>query len=393
MHIRIAPRDAPFRRVRPAPFEMTSLITELNARSRDIFRHIVEAFVETGGPIGSRTISKRLGSKHLNAGLSPASIRNVMADLEDLGLLYAPHVSAGRLPTELGLRLFVDGLLEVGRLSPLERRRIDHRLETQGISVEQALEEATATLSGLSGCAGLVLAPKTESPLKHIEFVGLGPGRVLVVLVTESGVVENRVIHVAPGIPPSALVEAGNYLNARLVGRTLAEARKAILREMETQRGEIDGLTSRLVEAGLAVWAGDRREGILILRGQAHLLEDINALEELERVRALFEALETKETLTRLLDLADHADGVQIFIGSDSKLFNLAGLSMIVAPFHDSRQHILGAIGVIGPTRLNYARIIPMVDYTSQVIGRLITEQSGKNRHDNKANPQTRERF
>jgi heat-inducible transcriptional repressor len=362
---------------------MTSLITELNARSRDIFRHVVEAFVETGEPIGSRAISKRLGSKRLaskrlGAGLSPASIRNVMADLEELGLLYAPHISAGRLPTELGLRLFVDGLLEVGRLSPLERRRIDHQLETQGVSVEQALEDATATLSGLSGCAGLVLAPKTESPLKHIEFVGLSPGRVLVVLVTESGTVENRVIHVAPGIPPSALVEAGNYLNARLVGRTLDEARKAVLDEIESQRGEIDGLTSRLVEAGLAVWAGDRREGILILRGQAHLLEDINALEELEQVRSLFKALETKETLTRLLDLADCAEGVQIFIGSDSKLFNLAGLSMIVAPFHDSRQHILGAIGVIGPTRLNYARIIPMVDYTSQVIGRLVTEQSGK---------------
>lgn len=345
----------------------TPMISELNERSREIFRHVVDAYVETGEPIGSRTLSRRLSMN-----LSPATIRNVMADLEDAGLLYAPHTSAGRLPTEAGLRLFVSGLLEIGALSSEEREQIDVRCRAQGRSIEEVLSEATTMLSGLSRCAGLVLAPKTESALKHIEFVNLGPGRALVVMVTESGVVENRLIEVPQGLPPSALTEASNFLSARLGGRTLEEARQAILEDLQTKRAQLDELTSRVVETGLATWSGGKQDGSLIVRGQANLLNDVHALEDLERIRSLFSALETREQMLRLLDLVGTAEGVQIFIGSENELFGAAGCSMIVAPYQNSREEIVGAIGVIGPTRINYARIIPLVDYTAKVVGRLI---------------------
>jgi heat-inducible transcriptional repressor len=304
--------------------------------------------------------------------LSPATIRNVMADLEDLGLLYAPHTSAGRLPTDLGLRLFVNGLLEVGNLSQEERESIEGQCSAVGRSVPEVLEEATALLSGLSRCAGLVVAPKTNYPLKHIEFVHLGPGRALVVIVTEGGLVENRIIDVPKGMPPSSLVEASNYLAARLVGRTIEEARTEILQELESQRAELDELATRVVEAGLATWAGGDKGGALIVRGQANLLEDVTALSDLERIRAMFEALETKEALLRLLEAANDAQGIQIFVGAENELFSLAGCSMVLAPYRNSREQVIGAVGVIGPTRINYARIIPMVDYTAQVIGRVI---------------------
>lgn len=345
----------------------TGMVTELSERSREIFREIVEAYVETGEPVGSRTLSRRL-----SVALSPATIRNVMADLEDAGLLYAPHTSAGRIPTEAGMRLFVNGLLEIGQLTEDERVRIDTRCRTAGKSLEQALEESVSLLSGLSRCAGLVLAPKTLRALKHIEFVHLAPGRALVVMVTEDGVVENRLVEVPNGLPPSVLVEASNYLNSRLSNRTLEEARAFVLEELETQRSQLDQLTGKVVEAGLAIWAGGDKGGALIVRGQSHLLDDVTALGDLERIRVLFDALEAKEQMVRLLDLTNQAEGVQIFIGSDNELFRLSGCSMIVAPYRDSRERIVGALGVIGPTRLNYARIIPLVDYTARVIGRLI---------------------
>lgn len=345
----------------------TGMVTELSERSREIFREIVEAYVETGEPVGSRTLSRRL-----SVALSPATIRNVMADLEDAGLLYAPHTSAGRIPTEAGMRLFVNGLLEVGQLTAEERDRIDTRCRAAGKSLEQALEESITLLSGLSRCAGLVLAPKTQRALKHMEFVPLAPGRALVVMVTEDGVVENRLVEVPAGLPPSALTEASNYLNARLSGRTLEEARQRVLEELEGQRTQLNELTSKVIEAGLAIWAGGDTGGSLIVRGQSHLLDDVTALGDLERIRVLFDALEAKEQMISLLDLTHQAEGVQIFIGSDNELFRLSGCSMIVAPYRDSREQIVGALGVIGPTRLNYARIIPLVDYTARVIGRLI---------------------
>jgi heat-inducible transcriptional repressor len=317
--------------------------------------------------VGSRTLSRRG-----RLDLSPATIRNVMADLEDAGLLFAPHTSAGRLPTEAGLRLFVNGLLELGGLSEDERRNIDGRCAAAGKSLPQALEEATAMLSGLSRCAGLVVAPKTERPLKHIEFVPLSPGRALVVMVTEDGLVENRLIAVPVGTPPSTLVSASNYLNARLVGHTMDEVKSLIAEDIEARRAELDELTARLVEAGLASWGGGGEGSALIVRGQAKLLDDVTALADLERLRTLFDMLETKEAMVRLLDATREGEGVQIYIGADNPLFGVAGCSMIVAPYSNSREQVVGAIGVIGPTRLNYARIIPLVDYTAKVIGRLL---------------------
>jgi heat-inducible transcriptional repressor len=342
-------------------------LADLNERSREILRHIVDAYMESGEPVGSRTISRRLAMS-----LSPATIRNVMADLEEAGLLYAPHTSAGRLPTERGLSLFVSGLLELGGLSKEEREKIDGKCAAAGRSLADVLEDATTMLSGLSRCAGLVVAPKTERRLKHIEFVHLGPGRALVVMVTEDGLVENRIIDVPIGLPPSSLIEATNYMSARLVGRTLNEARFGVLTELEQHRAELDALTSKVVEAGLATWAGEKKGGALIIRGQANLLDEVTALSDLERIRALFAALETKEAMVRLLEAADLAQGVQIFIGAQNELFGLAGCSMIIAPYRNSREQIVGAVGVIGPTRINYARIIPMVDYTAQVIGRIL---------------------
>jgi heat-inducible transcriptional repressor len=342
-------------------------VSELNQRSREIFRQVVDAYLETGEPIGSRTLSKRLGMT-----LSPATIRNVMADLEEAGLLFAPHASAGRLPTEAGLRLFVDGLLEVGNLTEDERNNLEQRCAGFGTSVEGLLEKATTALSGLSGCASLVMAPKTDKPLRHIELVSLSHGRALVVLVSETGVVENRIIDTPPGTQPSALVEASNFLSARLVGRTVGEARQEILAELEAHEAKLDELTSRVVASGLASWAGGDKGGSLIVRGQANLLDDVQAIGDLEHIRTLFAALETKEMILNMLSQVDRAAGVQIFIGASNELFRLSGCSMIVSSYQDSREQIVGAIGVIGPTRINYARIIPMVDYTAKLVGRLI---------------------
>jgi len=351
----------------------TSIINELNDRSRDVFREIVEAYVADGEPVGSRTLSQRLQMP-----VSPATIRNVMADLEDMGLLYAPHKSAGRLPTDAGLRMFVDGLLEIGDLSSEDRENIEARCVAHGTNLDEALGEATSLLSGLAQCAGLVVAPKTARPLKHVEFVNLGDGRVLAVLVTDEGFVENRIIDMPPGTPPSALVQAGNYLNARLAGKTIDDARRAIASEIEQRRAQIDEITGNLIDAGLAAWSGTGNKGsnagagTLIVKGQSRLLDEISAVQDLERVRGLFQALETEELLVKLLDVTDTAEGVQIFIGAENTLFDQAGCSLVVAPFKGESQTIVGAIGVIGPTRLNYARIIPMVDYTARVIDRII---------------------
>src|SRR5437870_11643409 len=279
-----------------------SPISELSARSREIFRLIVDGYVQTGEPIGSRTLSRLLAQN-----LSPATIRNVMADLEEAGLLYSPHTSAGRLPTEAGLRLFVHGLLEIGNLAETERLNIESLCRARGKSLSQALEEATTALSGLSHCAGMIVVPKQERPLKHIEFVHLGPGRALVVLVTEDGLVENRVIEVPLGLPPSTLVSAANYLNSRLIGRTMEEAHAEIDEEIGSHKAQVDELTSRVIASGLARWAGGEGQNTLIVRGQANLLEDVTALADLERLRALFEMLETKAKVLRLLDASRSA--------------------------------------------------------------------------------------
>ena len=339
----------------------------LDPRSAAILREIVEQYVETGEPVGSRTLSRRLPMA-----LSPATIRNVMSDLTDAGLLFAPHTSAGRLPTDLGLRLFVDGLLQTGEIADEDREAITTSLAAAGRSLQDTLAEASSMLSGLSAAAGLVLAPKSDGALRHIEFVPLGSGRALVVLVGADGQVENRVLDIPAGLPPSALQQAGNYLNARLSGRPLAELRRIVAEDMAADRTQLDELSAKVVEAGLATWTGEGRGGSLIVRGQGRLLNDITQIEHLGAIQRLFERLETQETMLRLLELAEKSDGVRIFIGAESGLFGASGVSMVVAPSRNGAGRIVGAIGVIGPTRINYGRIIPVVDYTARVVGRLL---------------------
>ncbi len=344
------------------------MIVELNARSRDIFRHIVDTYLATGEPVGSRTIARQLEER-----LSPATVRNVMADLEEAGLLYAPHTSAGRIPTEAGLRFYVDGLLEIGSLVEEERQVIEARCKASGRSIEAVLADASEALAGLSRHAGIVVAPTIERPFKHVEFVPLAPGRALVVVVTDNGLVENRVIDVPLGMSPSTLIEAGNYLTARLAGKSFAEAQETIRREIEEQRVELDELARQVVEAGLATWSSDGDGGFLIVRGQAKLLEDVTSLAQLERIRTLFELLERKRSFLRLLELTQNAEGVQVFIGAENELFGLSGCAMIVAPYRaGDGARVVGAIGVVGPTRMNYARIVPMVDYTARVVSRIL---------------------
>ena len=346
-------------------------LAALNERSREIFRQIVESYLATGEPVGSRNLSRILPIS-----LSPASVRNVMSDLEQLGLIYAPHTSAGRLPTELGLRFFVDALMQIGDLTDSDRRSMEAQIAGAGASksVEAVLADASQMLSGLTRSAGIVLTTKMNARLKHIEFVRLDPDRALAVLVGEDGQVENRVINVAPGLPTSALVEASNFLNARIRGMTLAELRVEIEKAVSDGQAELDQLTQKIIEAGLASWSGgDNDDRQLIVRGHANLLEDLHALDDLERVRSLFDALETKRGVIDLLGRSERGDGVRIYIGSENKLFSLSGSSTIVAPYRDGQGRIVGVIGVIGPTRLNYARVIPMVDYTARVVSRLLT--------------------
>lgn len=345
-------------------------LAQLNDRSREIFRQIVESYLTTGEPVGSRNLSRILPMT-----LSPASVRNVMSDLEQLGLIYAPHTSAGRLPTERGLRFFVDALMQIGDLTERDRKAIEAQVAASGQSksVEAVLTEASGLLSGLSRAAGVVLTAKSNPRLKHVEFVQLEPQRALVVLVGEDGQVENRVLNIPAGLPISALTEAGNFVNARIRGRTLDEVKAEIEATLKQGQAELDQLTQKIVAAGLASWSGgESDERKLIVRGQAHLLDDLKALADLERVRLLFDDLETRREVIDLLGRAQQAEGVRVFIGSENKLFSLSGSSTIVAPYHDASGQIVGVLGVIGPTRLNYARIVPMVDYTAKVVSKLL---------------------
>ncbi len=348
-------------------------LAELDQRSREIFRHLVETYIETGEPVGSRTLSRGLPLS-----LSPASVRNVMSDLEATGLIYAPHTSAGRMPTEIGLRMFVDGLLEIGDLALEERATIDAQVAASAAhsSSEEMLTQASNLLSGLSQCAGLVVAQKADMRIKHVEFVPLDPTKALAVLVGEDNNVENRVVDLPPGLPAASLTQAANYLNAHFQGRTIDETALRLEQDIAARQAELDALTAQVVEAGIATIAGQPDDGTgqtLIVRGRANLLEDVSAVEDLERLRRLFDDLESKRELIRLLNLADEGEGVRIFIGSENNLFSLSGSSIVVAPYRDATQKIVGVLGVIGPTRLNYGRIIPMVDYTAKLVGRLLS--------------------
>ncbi len=349
-------------------------LTELDKRSREIFRILVDSYLETGDPVGSRNLSRALPMS-----LSPASVRNVMSDLEQIGLIAAPHTSAGRVPTELGLRLFVDGLLEVGNLGSAERAQIDAQVAASGKSKdsEEILTQASNLLSGLSSCAGVVVTSKADVRVKHVEFVPLEPGKALAIMVGEGEQVENRIVNLPSGLPSAALTRAANFLNARFQGRTIKEIQTAVHQEIDQRQAELDELTARVVQEGLAVWSGpanpDEMQKSLIVRGRANLIEDQTAAEDLERIRQLFDDLESKKDLIRLLGLAEQGEGVRIFIGSENQLFSLSGSSLIIAPYRDTEQNVVGVLGVIGPTRLNYGRIIPMVDYTARAVSRLLT--------------------
>jgi heat-inducible transcriptional repressor len=346
----------------------TSAFAAMDRRSRDIFREIVQTYLDTGEPVGSRTISRR------GVALSPASIRNIMSDLAEMGLIDSPHTSAGRVPTHAGLRMFVDSLMQLGEPAEEDKRAIEARLAGSGRRMENVLAEASELLSGVVGGAGLVSTPAHDAPIRHVEFVRISSEQALAVIVAESGDVENRVLTLPPGLPASSLIEAGNYLNARMKGTTLAEAREAVLAEVRSRRALLDQTAARLIEEGLAQWSGEdpARGRSLIVRGRANLLEDANAAQDLDRVRDLFAELERSENLLNVLDTAREAEGVRLFIGSENPLFSLSGSAMIVAPYMSADRKIVGALGVIGPTRLNYARVIPMVDYTAQVVSRLL---------------------
>lgn len=344
------------------------MITELNERSREIFKYIVSSYLDTGSPVGSRTISKAI-----DLSLSPASIRNTMADLEDMGLLSAPHTSAGRLPTERGLRLYIDGLMEIGALPTEERRRIEAECTIKGLSYNDMISSATSMLSNLSACASLVIAPKIEKPVRQIHFVLLEPGKALIVLVMQNGMVENRMMQIARDVNESHLQQASNYLNSQIKGKTLNEMRKSVSEDIRHSRIKLDSITADLVERGIAI-PQDKRDGHIIIRGQSHLLEDVKAITDLERARTLLGYLEEQENILKLIDTVTDAQGVQIYLGAENKIFDQSGWSMILSPYKNAEEKIVGAIGVIGPTRLDYDRIIPMVDYTSQVIARLVDD-------------------
>ena len=342
-------------------------IKELNARSRGIFKTIVETYLDSGDPVGSRTLSKQD-----TIDLSPASIRNVMADLEDAGLLAAPHTSAGRVPTDQGLRMFVDSMMELGNLTAEERASLKGHGQASGKTLEDLLRGASQALSGLTRCASVVMVPKQDLKIRQIEFVPLAPGRALAVLVSEQGTVENRLMEVPAGVSSSALIQAGNYITAKLSGRSIEDIQQTLEKEHAARKSDLDKLAAKVVDAGIAIWSGGELPTSLIVSGQANLLENLEAQEDLEKIRQLFDDLDRKSDLIELLDNARQGGGMRLFIGSENNLFSLTGSSVVVSPYMNGANEIIGVLGVIGPTRLNYARIIPMVDYTAQIVSRTL---------------------
>lgn len=346
-----------------------SLLADLNDRSREVFRRVVEMYLENGEPVGSRTLTRAMA-------VSAATIRNVMQDLELMGLLESPHVSAGRFPTQTGLRLFVDGLMEAGPIRPEDRAIITDIVGDIGQDTGALLDRVSTALSTLTRGASVVLMPRQdEAPLRHIEFVSLAPDRALVILVFADGRVENRLFAPPPGQTPSSLREAGNYLSARAEGCTLAQLRRDIAAHINADRRELDTLAAELAKAGLAQWEESVSDPRLIVRGRANLLDHEAA--NIDRVRSLFDDLERKRDIARFLELAEEGDGVRIFIGSENELFSLSGSSLVVSSYMNADRRIVGAVGVIGPTRLNYGRIVPIVDYTAQLVGRVLSDRKG----------------
>jgi len=352
--------------------DAATLLQEMNDRSREVFRRVVEGYLANGDPVGSRTLTRDFSEK-----VSAATIRNTMQDLEHLGLLGSPHVSAGRIPTQLGLRMFVDGMIEVGDPSLDDREKIDATAGDTSDDVGGLLDRVGSALSGVTHGASLVLTPKYEAPIKHIEFVSLSADRALVVLVFSDGHVENRLFTPPPGQTPSSMREAANFLNAIVEGKTLSEVQATISHEILQRRQQIDSLARELVESGLVLWEGNTEDAErLIVRGRSNLIDGAGEAQDLERIRSLFDDLERKRDIADFLELAQGGDGVRIFIGSENKLFSLSGSSLVVSPYMNADRKVIGAVGVIGPTRLNYGRIVPIVNYTAQLVGKLVSDRS-----------------
>ena len=352
--------------------EKKEILEEMNNRSREVFRRVVEGYLTDGEPVGSRTLSREFSED-----ISAATIRNVMQDLEFLGLLGSPHTSAGRIPTQLGLRMFVDGILEVSEVDKNDRKKIDKIVSDETNQVEDILDDISTTLSGVTQGASLVLTPKREAPIKHVEFLPLSTSQALVVLVFADGHVENRLFKPPPGQTPSSMKEAANFLNALMEGNTLSEAKKLIKNEIDFRRQELDTLARDLVKSGLALWEDtEERHERLIVKGRANLLNESSQEEDLDRIKNLFDDLERKRDIADFLELTEKGEGVRIFIGSENKLFSLTGSSLVVSPYMNSDRKIIGAVGVIGPTRLNYGRIVPVVDYTAQLVGKMIADRN-----------------
>ncbi len=352
--------------------EKKEILEEMNNRSREVFRRVVEGYLTDGEPVGSRTLSREFSED-----ISAATIRNVMQDLEFLGLLGSPHTSAGRIPTQLGLRMFVDGILEVSEVDKNDRKKIDKVVSDETNQVEDILDDISTTLSGVTQGASLVLTPKREAPIKHVEFLPLSTSQALVVLVFADGHVENRLFKPPPGQTPSSMKEAANFLNAIMEGNTLSEAKKLIKNEIDFRRQELDTLARDLVKSGLALWEDtEERHERLIVKGRANLLNESSQQEDLDRIKNLFDDLERKRDIADFLELTEKGEGVRIFIGSENKLFSLTGSSLVVSPYMNSDRKIIGAVGVIGPTRLNYGRIVPVVDYTAQLVGKMIADRN-----------------
>ena len=352
--------------------EKKEILEEMNNRSREVFRRVVEGYLADGEPVGSRTLSREFSED-----ISAATIRNVMQDLEFLGLLGSPHTSAGRIPTQQGLRMFVDGILEVSEVDKNDRKKIDKIVSDETNQVDDILDDISTTLSGVTQGASLVLTPKREAPIKHVEFLPLSTSQALVVLVFADGHVENRLFKPPPGQTPSSMKEAANFLNAIMEGNTLSEAKKLIKNEIDYRRQELDTLARDLVHSGLALWEDtEERHERLIVKGRANLLNESSQQEDLERIKNLFDDLERKRDIADFLELTEKGEGVRIFIGSENKLFSLTGSSLVVSPYMNSDRNIIGAVGVIGPTRLNYGRIVPVVDYTAQLVGKMISDRN-----------------
>ena len=352
--------------------EKKEILDEMNNRSREVFRRVVEGYLSDGEPVGSRTLSRDFSED-----ISAATIRNVMQDLEFLGLLGSPHTSAGRIPTQLGLRMFVDGILEVSEVDKNDRKKIDQIVSDETNQVENILDDISTTLSGVTQGASLVLTPKREAPIKHVEFLPLSANQALVVLVFADGHVENRLFKPPPGQTPSSMKEAANFLNAIMEGNTLSEAKKLIKKEIDYRRQELDTLARDLVQSGLALWEdSEERHERLIVKGRSNLLSESAQQEDLDRIKNLFDDLERKRDIADFLELTEKGEGVRIFIGSENTLFSLTGSSLVVSPYMNSDRKIIGAVGVIGPTRLNYGRIVPVVDYTAQLVGKMISDRN-----------------